>query len=152
MTALSLSDQDWQIRLFIYTFLTENARPPSAAETAAHFGIGPEEARQAYHRLNQCHAIFLDPGADDIRMAHPLSAVPTDFLAHVNGKRLYANCAWDSLGIPAMLGADATVEATIPLSGERVTYSIENGALKAEPFVVHFLLPLARWYDDLIFT
>jgi hypothetical protein len=85
-------------------------------------------------------------------MANPLSAVATGFRVHVNGKCLWANCAWDSLGIPAMLHADATIEASLKPSGERVTYAVEGGTLHAPYALIHFPLPFARWYDDLIDT
>ena len=59
---------------------------------------------------------YLQPGGDAVLMAHPLSAVETDYRVIVDGVALYANCAWDSLGIPAMLGRDADIEARHPLS------------------------------------
>ncbi len=155
MAAVLLTDQDWQIRVFIYTFFVEKERPPSSSEAATHFKTGEDEARLAYRRLHDAHMIFLEPGMDDIRMAHPLSAIATDYRVHINGKRLWANCAWDSQGIPAMLQADATIEATLRPSGESVSYAVEGGDLRAggaEAGVVHFALPFARWYDDLVDT
>jgi hypothetical protein len=121
-------------------------------EVATHFGIKPEEGASALRRLNDAHAIFLDPASGQIRMANPLSAVPTDYAVTVNNQILWANCAWDSLGIPAMLGADATIEAKNRVSGEKVSYSVKDGQLHAERGFVHFALPFARWYDNLIDT
>ncbi len=117
-----------------------------------HFGISDEEARQAYHRLHDHHTILLEPGADTVRMAWPLSAFPTDYRVTVNGRRLWANCAWDSLGIPAMLHTDATIEAKYALSGEPVSYRVESGSLVAPDSIVHFSLPFRQWYDDVIHT
>jgi len=148
----ALTEQDWQIQLFIYNFFVENERPPTYQEAAAAFGLGDEDGRETYQRLNDFHTIFLDPGTSNIRIANPLSAIPTNYLVKINGKRLWANCAWDSLGIPAMLGADATIEATLPLSGERVTYAVRDGALIADGGLVHFPLPFTQWYDDVIYT
>src|SRR5690242_9271760 len=103
MTAVN--EQDWHIRLYVYRFFVEHERPPAYAETAHACGLADGAARAAYRRLHAAHALFLAPGSDAIRMANPLSAVPTAYRVHVQGRRLYANCAWDSLGIPAMLGA-----------------------------------------------
>ncbi len=153
MSTSSLSDQDWQIRLHIYQYFVEHAHPPTYAETARSFGISAAEARAAYHRLHDAHAIFLDPGTDAIRMAHPLSAIPTPYLVHVASRRLYANCAWDSLGIPAMLHADAQIEAAFTGTGEPTRYAVESGQLTApDGGVVHYPLPFRHWYDDLIHT
>jgi len=152
MSDSALSEGDWQIRYFVYTFFVDHARPPSVAVTAAQFGISEAEARAAYHRLHAAHTLFLAPGTDSVRMANPLSAVPTDYRVHIQGKTLWANCAWDSLGIPAMLHADATIEATVRPSGEHVTYAVDQGQLRAPGGVIHFPLPFARWYDDLVYT
>lgn len=149
---MTLTEQDWDIRLFIYGYFVEQASPPTVTETAHHFNLSISDARAAYHRLHEHHTLFLQPGTDDIRMANPLSALPTDYRVKVNGRWLWANCAWDSLGIPAMLGADAQIEARLPLTGETITYSIEQGVLKANDGIVHFPLPFARWYDDLVDT
>ncbi len=149
----SLSEQDWDIRLSIYQHFVEHGTPPTFSQTARHFVISDQAAREAYHRLNAGHAIFLEPGTDMIRMANPLSAVPTACQVQVNGKRLYANCAWDSLGIPAMLKIDVHIQATLPDSTETIAYAITDGELSADSgLVVHFPLPFGRWYDDLVDT
>jgi hypothetical protein len=153
MAATTLSEQDWQIRLHVYRFFVEQARPPTYSETAEHFGIAPEDGRAAYHRLNDAHAFFLNPGTDEIRMANPLSAVPTPYHVRASGVDLYANCAWDSLGIPAMLDVDARIEAAHPGSAEPVRYAVESGKLNApDGLLVHFPIPFRHWYDDLIHT
>jgi hypothetical protein len=152
MTATSAHEEDWHIRLAIYRYFVANGRPPDHAEIARELTIPVEEARQAYRRLHDRHQLVLDPDTDTIRMANPLSAVPTSYRVFVGGHWLWANCAWDSLGIPAMLHADAQVEAVFAHSGEATSYAIESGALKATGGVVHFPLPFRRWYDNLIHT
>ena len=148
----SLTDQDWQIRLAIYRFFVEHERPPSVDELATALGVDLESVRRAYHRLHCSHAILLEPATDDVRMANPLSALPTPYRVRIHGRSLFANCAWDSLGIPAMFGSDARIEATID-GGEPVRYAIEGNELRADDrFVVHFPLPFRDWYDDLVHT
>jgi Sulfatase len=44
---------------------------------------------------------FLDPDTNQVRRAHPFSAIPTAFLVHVREKTYWANCAWDCFGIVA---------------------------------------------------
>jgi len=147
-----LSERDWQIRLHTYRYFVDHGRPPTVAETARHFAIPAADARQAYRHLHEGHALFLEPGADAVRMANPLSAVPTSYRVYVAGRRLWANCAWDSLGIPAMLHADARIEAVFAPSGDAATYAIVAGKLDTNGGMVHFPLPFRRWYDDLIHT
>lgn len=147
----ALSEHDWDIRLFAYEHFVKAERPPTVAETAAHFGLSEADAGLAHRRLHDNHALFLDMDTLAIRMANPLSAVETPFTVFINGRRLWANCAWDSLGIPAMLHTDADIEVALA-DGETVTYTVKDGALEGEMGVVHFPLPFSRWYDDLVYT
>lgn len=154
----------WQIRHFVYTHFTDTTLPPSVDVTAAHFDISTEEAREHYKELHNRHAFFLEPETLTIRMANPFSGIPTDFTVHANGKTYYANCAWDMLGIPAALHADVVIEAKFTESNESVRLEIRNGNIYAlggvpatddgdgSSLLVHFPLPFAHWYDDLVFT
>ena len=152
MADLTLTERDWDIRLHIYRVMVATGFAPSYHATAQAFDISPEEARLAYHRLHIAHALFLRPNSDNIMMAHPLSALETDYQVVVDGVTFYANCAWDSLGIPAMLAKDAQISLRHPITGEIVHYAIKEGELESEGGYVHFLLPFSQWYDDLIHT
>lgn len=153
MAHTQLTAQDWDIRLYIYETLVKTGHVPSHQQTARHFDIGDEVARLAYRRLHDAHLLFLYPNTDEIMMAFPLSGIKTPYQVIVDDVTLYANCAWDSLGIPAMLGKDAQVTVEHPLTQETITYTIHNGELQAEGgSVVHYALPFAAWYDDLIDT
>jgi hypothetical protein len=152
MATVTLSEQDWRIRQYVYEHFVEHGRPPSFAESGQALSIAADDARAAYHRLHEGHALFLQPGTDEIRMANPLSAVPTPYRVTVDGRTFWANCAWDSLGIPAMLHVDARIDAVFAHSREATSYSVEAGKLRRGEGVVHFPLPFRRWYDDLIHT
>ncbi len=152
MATPSLSEQDWAMRRFVYQYFLDHAQPPTYVQAAQHVRIPAEEVRAAFHRLHDHHALFLAPSTDAIRIANPLSALPTDYLVHASGRRLFATCAWDSLGIPAMLHADARVEATYAHVSMPACYSIAGGVLTGDDGIVHFPLPFRLWYDDLIHT
>jgi hypothetical protein len=142
---------DWTVRNAVYAAILERTVPPSADETAAVLGVSPDDVRAAYERLNVRHALFLTPGSHDVRMAHPFSGVPTAFRVEADGRTYWANCAWDALGIPAALHADARIEAPLG-DAESMRFAIEAGQVKGWQGVVHFPLPFRRWYDDLIET
>ena len=142
----------WQVRHFVYDHFADTTHPPSVEETAKHFNIGLEEAGALYKELHSHHAFFLEPETLTIRMANPFSGIPTDFKVHANGKTYYANCAWDMLGIPAALQSDAVIEAVCTESNEVVRLDIRDGKVSNGALLVHFPLPFARWYDDLVFT
>lgn len=147
-----LTEQDWHIRQFVYEFFIEHERPPRVQESAEHNALPLEQARESYQRLHEHHALVLERDTNNIRMAFPLSAVPTPFRVTIGTKRYWANCAWDSLGIPAMVKQDAIIEAQIPPSLERINYGVRHGSLEGPPAVIHFALPVRQWYDDLVHT
>jgi len=152
----------WQARHFVYSHFADTTRPPRVNETAAHFGISTEEASNLYKELHSRHAMFLDLDEMAIRMANPFSGIPTDFKVHANGKTYFANCAWDMLGIPAALHCDAVIDAVCTESNDIVRLEIKDGQISNHQFTnsqstntqlrIHFPLPFARWYDDLVFT
>ena len=146
------SEQDLALRLHIYRFWCERARPPTPAESATACGITAAAARAAWLRLHNAHLILLDADGQRIRMANPLSAVATDFRVRVGDQWLYANCAWDAPGIPAMLGQDADIEARYSPGGKMARFRVRDGELQAQECLVHFALPFRRWYDDLVET
>ena len=145
----------WQVRHFVYNHFADTTLAPNKEETARHFNITVQDASELYKELHNRHAFFLDSETLTIRMANPFSGIPTDFKVHANGKTYYANCAWDMLGIPAALQADAAIEAVCTESNEVVHLEIRDGKVAqggASNLLVHFPLPFARWYDDLTFT
>ncbi len=142
----------WEVRAFIYEQFVETTRPPSSETTARHFDINIEETGRLYQALHDRHALLLDTDRREIRMANPFSGVPTDFQVHTNGKSYFANCAWDMLGIPAMLQSDAIIDAVCAESREPIRLEVRGGEVKPEEVRIHFPLPFARWYDDIAFT
>jgi len=142
----------WQIRHFVYNHFVDTTLPPSVDETAAHFNISTEEASEYYKELHNRHAFFLEPETLTVRMAWPFSATPTDFKVHANARTYYANCAWDMLGIPALLKCDAVMDTKFTESNEPIRLEVKNGKVTNSELLVHFPLPFSRWYDDLVFT
>ncbi|MEW6085810.1 MAG: organomercurial lyase [Chloroflexota bacterium] len=169
----------WRVRAFVYQRFVDTTFSPSVDETARWFEIEFEEAVELYRELHNRHAFYLDPETLTVRMAWPFSAIPTDFKVHANGKTYFANCAWDMLGIPAALHTDAVIEAVCTESNKLVQLEIKDGQVanvvtlsdsdgslpptsetlrsrrtlpQSDMLLVHFPLPFARWYDDLVFT
>lgn len=143
---------EWSVRNRIYTIILERGVPPAYETVAAELGVPADRAREAYERLHERHALFLTPGSHDVRMAHPFSGVPTPFRVYANGRAYWANCAWDALGIPAALHADARVEAETANDGKPIHLAVTDGRVTGWDGGVHFAFPFRRWYDDLILT
>jgi hypothetical protein len=142
----------WDIRAFVYRHFADTTRAPSVDETAVAFALTHEKAASAYGALHARHALYLNPGTHEILMANPFSNIETPFRVYADGKTYFANCAWDSLGIPAALHCDADVEAACAQSGEPVMLDVLDGEVSESDVLVHFLVPFERWYADLVFT
>lgn len=142
----------WDIRAFVYRYFADTTCAPSVDETAVAFALTHEEAASVYKDLHARHALFLKPDSHGILMANPFSNIETPFYVHADGKTYFANCAWDSLGIPAALHCDADVEAVCAQSGQMVALQVRAGQISESDVLVHFLVPFERWYDDLVFT
>lgn len=142
----------WDTRYFVYQFWVENERPPSVQDAARVLELDIERARALFEELHAHHALLLMPGTHSIRMAWPFSGVPTGFRAQVSAKNYYANCAWDSFGIPAALHADARIDAFCSNTQEPLHFEIQNNEIRGDAAVAYFRVPFAQWYDDLVFT
>jgi hypothetical protein len=155
MTAVSATmppDLLWSVRAFIYHRFAEKAQPPDLADVAHHFQLTPEQVEAIYLELDRRHAFFLEPGSLSIRIANPFSAVPTPFRVQARGNHYWANCGWDALGIPAALHADARIEGRCAYTDEPLILTVQDGELAPTSAVVHFVVPFARWYEDMTFT
>lgn len=110
------------------------------------------EVSAALQRLAAAHVLVLQPGSDEILMAAPFSAVPTPFPLTTARQSYYGNCIWDALGAAAMLNEDAVISTACGCCGTSMALAVRGNDLQAPTSFVHFALPAARWWDDIVFT
>jgi hypothetical protein len=96
--------------------------------------------------------LVLQPDSGEVLMASPFSAVPTAYRVEAGEQGWWANCIWDALGVCAMIRSDATVLTSCPDCGEAMSLTVEAGELLPAPGIVHFAVPAARWWKDIVFT
>ena len=151
------------IQLHVYRTTAERGRPPRIDEVAAALSLPADDVRAGFSQLRSRRLLFLAPESGEIVMAPPFSAVPTPFAVTADGRRYFANCVWDSLGIAAALHADALVDASCGCCGEPIRLHVEGGSVRAQmpagdPLVgadevrAHFAVPARHWWDDLVYT
>lgn len=144
---------DTTVKLNIYTTIARTAQIPSAPEVAQALGATLEDVLAAFKTLYQKRLLVPEPGDPSrIRMAPPFSGIETPFRVNVQDKMYYANCAWDAFGIPAALHANASVHTSDAYSGEPITLEVRNGQPIPQPCVIHFAVPAARWWEDILYT
>ena len=148
-----VSELDRSVRLYVYGQFLERSGPPTVDETAAALHATTAEVRAALGRLAAERVLVL--AADDparIQMAMPFSAVPTAFEVTALDRTWWANCAWDALGIPAMLNCDATIASACADCDAPIRLSVAAGQVAGDRAIVHLAVPAARWWDDIFFT
>jgi hypothetical protein len=145
-------DLDGRVRLAVYGHFLDMGSRPGVRDVARRLALSPEEVEASFLRLASQHVLVLEEGSTDIRMAMPFSGVPTAFRVETPRGGWWANCAWDALGISAMLQVDARVESRCDDCGDPLTVSIEQGRLTRGEGVIHFAVPAARWWEDIVFT
>ena len=146
-------DFDTTVKLNIYEAIARTTRPPTTLDVARALNAPLEKVEGAFASLHKKRLLVPEPGDPSrIRMAPPFSGVETPFRVRVGDKLYYANCAWDALGIPAALHQDAVVDASDGHSGEPITLEVKDGQPVPQPCVIHFAVPAARWWDDIIYT
>ena len=142
-----MNEADLELRRRTYAFFVEQGRAPAAAE------LGDRGTVVAgWRRLDDEHAVVLNPATEELRMLNPFSVVPTAYRVEARGRWWYANCAWDAFGICAALHTDGRIETSCPDCGEALVVQVRDERPDDESLLFHCLLPAARWWDDIVFT
>jgi hypothetical protein len=143
---------DGQVRLAVYHHFVRHGVAPSLGDIGLELGVPPVAVAASLERLAAAHVLVLDPATRAIWMAMPFSAVPTAFRVRTPEGEWWANCAWDALGISAMLQAPAEITTSCTDCGNPPPIRTTGRALSAGSGVVHFAVPAASWWDDIGFT
>ena len=144
----SLEGDERNLALTIYRLLAEGrpVRPERIAERAGLDRAAVDEA------LEEWPGVFRDEQGRVVGfwgLAQP--EMPHRF--EVNGARLHAWCAWDTLFLPALIGKTARVSSQCPVTGETISLTVAPDgveALSPEGAVVSMLVPADGFDADVI--
>jgi len=145
-------DFDTRIKLAVYEHFAGTGGPPSPEDVAARAGTEARDVRDAYRRLRERRMLVLGEDGSTIRMAPPFSGVPTQHVAVVDGRRYFANCAWDVLGVPAALRRPGEIHSRCEQSGAPLRLAVGPDGPEESTWLFHCLVPAAKWWDDIVFT
>ena len=146
------NELDRMVRLYVYGHFLEHGGPPDPGRIAEALHATKGAVRASLHRLAGDHILVVSPDSSAILMAAPFSSVPTSFEVSAVERSWWANCAWDALGIPAMLNCDARIRASCADCGDELTVEVVGGSVSDNGEIVHFAVPAAHWWDDIFFT
>jgi hypothetical protein len=141
-----------ELRQAVYQTLVGEGRPPTAAEAARRLGTGDAEVLAGWRLLHDRHVLVLDADRTTIRMAHPFSARWMGFVVASEEQKWWGGCAWDSFGIMAALDRPVLLATTCVGCGRPLALRADPAKPPEEPYVVHVLVPAARWWDDVVWT
>jgi len=145
-------EPDTAVKLAVYRHFAETGRGPSPAEVAARVSIDAGSVIAAYGRLRAQRVLVLAADGSSIRMAPPFSGVPTQHAVTVDGRRYFANCAWDALGVPAALHQAGVVDSRCEQSGEPLHLEVGLTGPAPSTWLFHCVVPASHWWDNIVFT
>jgi hypothetical protein len=143
-----MPQRDETVRVAVYDHFIRTGGAPNSDDLAAQLGLSDVLLAESYQRLADQRALVLDADGA-IAMAIPFSATPTEVRVVGSGVTWWANCAFDGLGIPALLGSDGVVETACPQSGAPITVTVRDAQPSSGACVLHMAVPLAQWWDNI---
>ena len=144
--------RDLRLRDLTYRLFVELGRAPTADEVGGAAEATRSDVESGWRRLHAAHALVLNLGTAEIRMANPFSAVPTAYRVHADDRWWYANCAWDAFGICAALHVDGRIEASCADCAEPLVVDVGDQHPSDSSLLFHCLVPARQWWDDIVFT
>jgi len=153
-----------RLRYEIYRHFAREAEAPTVGRLASRLKATILQVEQGLRTLADAREIVLLPGMSRIWMAHPFSSGATPFPVECCGKHYFAPCAWDALGIAALLGKDSDTITHCPDCGVEMDVRVRDGEVSDVLFgpgrqevspdeaVVHFSVPARYFWDDIGFT
>ena len=124
---------------------------PPRESLRAQLGVDDTEVDEALRSLADAHVLALDESGE-VLMAHPFSAVPTPYRVDTPARAYWANCAWDAIAIPILLGIDGRTPTACPQSGARFDLTVKQSRVGPRDAVVRFAVPVRAFWDDIGYT
>jgi Alkylmercury lyase len=147
-----MDDAHIELRNITYQMFVNSGQAPTVDAVAIATGVPVDDVLLGWRRLHDAHALVLQTGGREIRMANPFSAVPTAYRVHAKDRWWYANCAWDAFGICAALHCDGTIETSCADCGDVITVGVRDEQPDDASLLFHCLVPANHWWDDIVFT
>ncbi len=144
---------DEALRLAVYSTLAATGRAPDRLALAAELGVAVTDVDAGMARLAAARHVVLG-SAGEVVLAHPFATSPLGFA--VMGKRTlwWGGCAWDSFAIPHLVPGekDVLVSTRCPGCDAALAWVVDRTAPPRGEEVAHFLVPMARVWDEVVMT
>lgn len=149
---MSSAAPEYKVRKYAYDYFLRTGTAPTVATAAADLQRTEAAVREAFATVAATGVFTLDRDTGEIWRAAPFCAVPTGFPVECDGARVWGTCAWDALGIAAMLHKQASIAASCGCCNQPMQMSAGPEGLSGDQGVIHIAVPARDWYEDLVFT
>ena len=142
-----------RVRRAIYDTFAGQGRAPSGQQIRELAGLSEAQVAEAVAELARQRHIALDQSGNVV-MAHPFTTVNLGFSVMGEGTLWWGGCAWDSFAIPHLLHDEPSVlvATTCPACRRPLAWTVTRSGPPAGPEVAHFLVPMDRAWDDVVYT
>lgn len=136
LSQAGIRPQEEAVRQYILSQYPLLGRAPTRQEIVAALGLrSADELQRILERLHSIDSLYLDHASREIRLAYPFSTVPTKHVVRFpdwdEAKPVYAQCAVDALGIPFMVGHNASIGSSCAHCGGPIAIEVLDGAIVA---------------------
>jgi hypothetical protein len=141
------------LRVAVYRSLAATGRAPDVESLAAALASSPDEVRAGLRSLHDQRQLVLDDtGA--IALAHPFGTIDFGFSVKGTHTLWWGGCVWDSFAIPNLVPGEPSVlvATTCPACARPHAWTVTNRAPPDGDQVAHFLVPVTRIWNDVLFT
>ena len=145
-------DELSHLHLLLLQSIISRGFAPDTNELADTLGVSREETLERLRALADYHGVVLHPHNSAVWVVHPFALAPTLFRVRSARGEWWGNCAWCSLGIAALLGEDVTIRTTLGADGEQADIHIVDGIIAEKTYWIHFPVPMANAWDNVIYT
>lgn len=141
------------MRVAVYRSFADTGRPPRATDLAGSLRASEDAVVDGLRSLAAARHVVLD-AEDRIVMAHPFAAIPLGFSVMGTSTLWWGGCAWDSFALPHLLPdhSPVLVATRCPGCSRAHAWNVGNQEPPAGAQVAHFLVPVARIWDDIVHT
>ncbi|MEU5877163.1 organomercurial lyase [Spirillospora sp. NPDC047279] len=148
-----MGDLSEELRVAVYRGFARSGRAPGVEELAGRFDTASEEIRRGLRELAGQRHLVLDDG-DRVVMAHPFASIPLGFAVMGRSTLWWGGCAWDSFALPHLVTdePDVLVSTRCPGCDRPHAWVVGRDAPPEGGQVAHFLVPVARMWDDVVHT
>ena len=141
------------LRVAVYRSLASTGRAPDLEALGAELHASPDEVRAALRSLHDQRHLVLDD-AGEIALAHPFGTIDFGFSVKGTHTLWWGGCVWDSFAIPNLVPDEPSVlvATTCPACRRPHAWTVTNEAPPEGNELAHFLVPVTRIWEDVLFT